>query len=145
MDFLPTDSCQLVSSSCSVNKHSAVFFSALMTKYKMDAKPQLNTSCVIQAFPGKRALLLSASRQKKKAKRESWAGAEAESRGFMPSVIFQQTLELLQAGGQVGFQLQVLNWRAQLQCESGDSTSKHLWKKLHKAPPKPVVLPAAMW
>lgn len=50
----------------------------------MDAKPQLNTSCVIQAFPGKRALLLSASRQKKKAKQESWAGAEAESRGFMP-------------------------------------------------------------
>lgn len=50
----------------------------------MDAKPQLNTSCVIQAFPGKRTLLLSASRQKKKAKQESWAGAEAESRGFMP-------------------------------------------------------------
>lgn len=41
----------------------------------------------------------------------------------MPSVIFQQTLELPQAGGQVGFQLQVLNWRAQLQSESGESAA----------------------
>lgn len=47
MDFLPTDSCQLVSPSCSVNKHSAVFFSTsdqVQNGCKTTAKYQLCNS-----------------------------------------------------------------------------------------------------
>lgn len=43
-----------------------LFFSALVTEYKMDAKqPLLDSCCIIQAFPGKRTLLGSTPRIKK--------------------------------------------------------------------------------
>lgn len=40
------------------------FFLALVTECKMDSRAQLNSCCVIQAFPGKRTLLFSIPHQK---------------------------------------------------------------------------------